>query len=273
MLNGKKIVVVMPSYNAAKTLMQTVADVPRDIVDEILLVDDASSDETVQVAVELGLTTFLHEQNYGYGRNQKTCYREALNRGADIVIMVHPDYQYSPQLIVPMAGMIAYGEYDVVIGSRILGKGALAGGMPVYKYVANRGLTLFQNILLNFKLSEYHTGFRAFRREVIETLPLEANSDDFVFDNQMLAQVVHFGFRVGEISTPTRYVPESSSINFGRSIRYGFGVVGTSIRYRLHRMGVVKAKIFSTDSMKALPEYYQQIDTKVPRANQTEEGA
>ena len=273
MLNGKKIVVVMPSYNAAKTLMQTVADVPRDIVDEILLVDDASSDETVQVAVELGLTTFLHEQNYGYGRNQKTCYREALNRGADIVIMVHPDYQYSPQLIVPVAGMIAYGEYDVVIGSRILGKGALAGGMPVYKYVANRGLTLFQNILLNFKLSEYHTGFRAFRREVIETLPLEANSDDFVFDNQMLAQVVHFGFRVGEISTPTRYVPESSSINFGRSIRYGFGVVGTSIRYRLHRMGVVKATIFSTDSMKALPEYYQQIDTKVPRANQTEEGA
>src|SRR4030095_2779696 len=221
MLNGKKIVVVMPSYNAAKTLMQTVADIPRDIVDEILLVDDASSDETVKVAVELGLTTFLHEHNYGYGRNQKTCYREALNRRADIVIMVHPDYQYSPQLIVPMAGMIAYGDYDVVIGSRILGKGALAGGMPVYKYVANRGLTLFQNILLNYKLSEYHTGFRAFRREVIETLPLEANSDDFVFDNQMLAQVVHFGFRVGEISTPTRYMPESSSINFGRSIRYG----------------------------------------------------
>ena len=267
MLNGKKIVVVMPSYNAAKTLMKTVADVPRDIVDEILLVDDASSDETVQVAVELGLTTFLHEQNYGYGRNQKTCYREALGRGADIVIMVHPDYQYSPQLIVPMAGMIAYGDYDVVLGSRILGKGALAGGMPWYKYIANRGLTLFQNVLLNFKLSEYHTGFRAFRREVIERLPLEANSDDFVFDNQMLAQVVHFGFRVGEISTPTRYIPESSSINFSRSVKYGIGVVATSIRYRLHRMGVAKAKIFSTDSAKGLPEYYREIDTGDHRVN------
>ena len=267
MLNGKKIVVVMPSYNAAKTLMQTVADVPRDIVDEILLVDDASSDETVQVAVELGLTTFLHEQNFGYGRNQKTCYREALSRGADIVIMVHPDYQYSPQLIGPMAGMIAYDEYDVVIGSRILGKGALAGGMPRYKYIANRGLTFFQNVLLNFKLSEYHTGFRAFRREVIETLPLEANSDDFVFDNQMLAQAIHFGFRVGEISTPTRYLPESSSINFGRSVRYGIGVVGTSIQYRLHRLGIAKAKIFSMDSAKALPEYYREIETSVPRVS------
>ena len=272
MLNGKKIVVVMPSYNAAKTLMQTVADVPRDVVDEILLVDDASSDETVQVAVELGLTTFLHEQNYGYGRNQKTCYREALSRGADIVIMVHPDYQYSPQLIVPMAGMIAYDEYDVVIGSRILGKGALAGGMPRYKYIANRGLTLFQNVLLNFKLSEYHTGFRAFKREVIETLPLEANSDDFVFDNQMLAQAIHFGFRVGEISTPTRYLPESSSINFSRSVRYGIGVVGTSIQYRLYRLGLAKAKIFSTDSAKALPEYYREIKTSVPTANQSGEG-
>ena len=267
MLNGKKIVVVMPSYNAAKTLMQTVADVPRDIVDEILLVDDASSDETVAVAIELGLTTFLHEQNFGYGRNQKTCYREALNRGADIVIMVHPDYQYSPQLIVPMAGMIAYDEYDVVIGSRILGKGALSGGMPRYKYIANRGLTLFQNVLLNFKLSEYHTGFRAFRREVIETLPLEANSDDFVFDNQMLAQTIHFGFRVGEISTPTRYLPESSSINFSRSVKYGVGVVGTSIQYRLHRLGVAKTKIFSTDPAKALPEYYREIETSDPRVS------
>ncbi len=260
MLNGKKIVVVMPSYNAAKTLMQTVADVPRDIVDEILLVDDASSDETVAIALELGLTTFLHEQNYGYGRNQKTCYREALSRGADIVIMVHPDYQYSPQLIVPMAGMIAYGDYDVVIGSRILGKGALAGGMPLYKYVANRGLTLFQNVLLNFKLSEYHTGFRAFSREVVETLPLEANSDDFVFDNQMLAQVVHFGFRVGEISTPTRYMPEASSINFSRSVKYGIGVVGTSLKYRAHKMSLIDARIFSRNARPVLPGYYHEID-------------
>src|SRR5215213_7897403 len=172
MLNGKKIVVVMPSYNAAKTVAMTVEEVSRDVVDEIVLVDDASSDETVAMAVDLGLTVYRHEQNFGYGRNQKTCYREALSSGADIVIMVHPDYQYSPHLIVPMAGMIAYGEYDVVIGSRILGKGALAGGMPVYKYVANRFLTLFQNLLLGFKLSEYHTGFRAFTREVLETLPL-----------------------------------------------------------------------------------------------------
>src|SRR4051812_48628718 len=200
MLNGKKIVVVMPSYNAAKTLVKTVADVPRDIVDEILLVDDASSDETVDVAVELGLRTFLHEQNYGYGRNQKTCYREALRRGADIVVMVHPDYQYSPNLIVPMAGMIAYGEYDAVIASRILGRGALAGGMPIYKYISNRFLTLFQNILLGYKLSEYHTGFRAFSRRVLENLPLEENSDDFVFDNEMLAQVIYYKYSLGEIS-------------------------------------------------------------------------
>ncbi len=272
MLNGKKVVVVMPSFNAAKTLVKTVADMPREIVDEILLVDDASSDETVLVAGELGLTIFLHDKNYGYGRNQKTCYREALNRGADIVIMLHPDYQYSPQLIVPMAGMIAYGEYDVVIGSRILGKGALAGGMPLYKYVTNRGLTLFQNILLNFKLSEYHTGFRAFSREVLEKLPLEANSDDFVFDNQMLAQAVYFGFRVGEVSTPTRYLPEASSINLARSVKYGLGVIGTSVRFRLHRLGIAKSKVFSTESKKELPEYYHQLETAAPDLNQTGKG-
>ena len=260
MLNGKRIVVVMPSYNAAKTIAATVGEVPRDIVDEIVLVDDASPDETVQMAVELGLTTFLHEQNFGYGRNQKTCYREALSRGADIVIMVHPDYQYSPNLIVPMAGMIAYGEYDVVIGSRILGKGALSGGMPFYKYVSNRFLTLVQNILMNFKLSEYHTGFRAFTREVLETLPLEANSDDFVFDNQMLAQAINFGFRVGEISTPTRYFPEASSINFTRSVRYGIGVLATSVLFRMHRMRFVKAKIFSEQPEKALPDYYREVE-------------
>ena len=252
----------MPSYNAARTLARTVAEVPRDIVDEILLVDDASSDETVDLANELGLTVFVHEKNFGYGRNQKTCYREALNRGADIVVMVHPDYQYSPNLIVPMAGMIAYGEYDCVVGSRILGKGALQGGMPMYKYVANRFLTLFQNTLINFKLSEYHTGFRAFSREVLEALPLNENSDDFVFDNQMLAQVVHFGFRVGEISTPTRYFAEASSINFSRSVKYGLGVLDTSMRFRLHRMKFLRSRLFRMRGQKLLPNYYKQIDVE-----------
>jgi glycosyltransferase involved in cell wall biosynthesis len=259
MLNGKRIVVVMPSYNAARTIAATVSEVPRDIVDEIVLVDDASSDETVALALEMGLTTFLHDRNFGYGRNQKTCYREALSRRADIVIMVHPDYQYSPNLIVPMAGMIAYGEYDVIIGSRILGKGALAGGMPFYKYISNRFLTLIQNLLLNFKLSEYHTGFRAFSRDVLESLPLEANSDDFLFDNQMLAQAVHFGFRIGEISTPTRYFPEASSINFARSIRYGIGVLTTSLQFRLHRMGLLKPVIFTEATGRILPDYYKEI--------------
>ena len=249
----------MPAYNAARTLTKTVAEIPRDIVDEILLVDDASSDETVQLANKLNLTVFLHDRNFGYGRNQKTCYREALNRGADIVVMVHPDYQYSPNLIVPMVGMIAYGEYDAVIASRILGRGALAGGMPLYKYVSNRFLTLFQNILLGYKLSEYHTGFRAFSREVLEHLPLEANSDDFVFDNQMLAQVIHFEFGLGEISSPTRYFPEASSINFSRSVRYGFGVLETSIRFRLDRMGIMRSRIFRERDEAEISDYYRQI--------------
>ena len=260
MLNGKKIVVVMPSYNAARTLAQTVEEVPRDVVDEILLVDDASSDETVKLANELGLTVFVHDKNFGYGRNQKTCYREALRRGADIVVMVHPDYQYSPHLIVPMAGMIAYGEYDTVIGSRILGKGALEGGMPVYKYIANRFLTFWQNLLLGFKLSEYHTGFRAFRRDVLESLPLDENSDDFVFDNQMLAQVVYFRYRVGEISTPTRYFPEASSINFSRSVLYGLGVLTTSIRFRLHRMKIIRSPMFRIHGQKLLSNYYRKLE-------------
>lgn len=262
MLNGKKIVVVMPSYNAARTLARTVQEVPRDIVDEIVLVDDASSDETVELANELGLTVFVHEKNFGYGRNQKTCYREALRLGADIVVMVHPDYQYSPNLIVPMVGMIAYGEYDVVIGSRILGKGALEGGMPLYKYVANRFLTLIQNALLSFKLSEYHTGFRAFRRDVLETLPLNENSDDFLFDNQMLAQAVFFGFRIGEISTPTRYFAEASSINFARSVRYGLGVIVTSLNFRLVRMKLLRSRIFRTHGQKLMPNYYKEIETR-----------
>ena len=259
MLNGKKIVVVMPAYNAEKTLSQTVAEIPRETVDAVLLVDDASTDKTVTKSTEVELITFQHKRNFGYGRNQKTCYREALARGADVVVMVHPDYQYSPKLIVPMAGMIAFGEYDVVLGSRILGKGALAGGMPLYKYVANRFLTLAQNILMSQKLSEYHTGFRAFSREVLESLPLEENSDDFVFDNQMLAQAAFFGWRIGEISCPTRYFAEASSINFSRSVKYGLGVLATSLKFRLHRLGVMKSNIFREKEQKTLPEYYQKI--------------
>ena len=262
MLNGNKIIVVMPAYNAAQTLAKTVAEIPRGIVDEILLVDDASADETVRLARELDLTVFQHERNFGYGRNQKTCYREALRRGADIIVMVHPDYQYSPNLIVPMAGMIAYGEYDAVMGSRILGKGALQGGMPVYKYIANRFLTLAQNILISQKLSEYHTGFRAFRREVIERLPLEENSDDFVFDNEMISQAVYFGYRIGEISCPTRYFEEASSINFRRSVKYGFGVLATSVKFRLHRWKLIKTRLFGERGQKLLPNYYQEVEKR-----------
>ncbi|MBP6005075.1 MAG: glycosyltransferase family 2 protein [Pyrinomonadaceae bacterium] len=260
MLNGKKIIVVMPAYNAAKTLALTVAEIPRSIVDEILVVDDGSSDETVAAASELGLVVFRHEANFGYGRNQKTCYAEALRHGADIVVMVHPDYQYSPKLIAPMASMIAFGDYDAVIGSRILGKGALEGGMPLYKYIANRFLTLVQNIVINYKLSEYHTGFRAFRREVLETLPLEANSDDFVFDNEMLAQIIFMGFQIGEVSCPTRYCAESSSIGFTRSVRYGFGVLVTSLRFRLHKMGVMQSPLFLPRDGEARGEYYHEIE-------------
>lgn len=260
MLNGKKIIVVMPAYNAEKTLMRTVEEIPRAIVDEILLVDDASSDETVKVANELGLTVFRHDSNYGYGRNQKTCYKEAFKRGADIVVMVHPDYQYSPKLIVPMASMIAYGGYDAAIGSRILGTGALEGGMPRYKFIANRLLTLVQNILVGYKLSEYHTGFRAFSREAVESLPLEANSDDFVFDNQMLTQLIYQGFRLGEISCPTRYFSEASSINFSRSVKYGFGVLSTSLRFRLHKMRMFPSSLFSPGTYDPLPAYYHEID-------------
>src|SRR5213076_1194028 len=211
MLNGKKVVVVMPAYNAFRTLRQTFNEVPFEVVDEVLLVDDASSDETVALARELGLTTFLHERNLGYGRNQKTCYREALKRGADIVIMLHPDYQYSPKRVTSLAGMIASGHYDVALGSRILGVGALKGGIPHHKYISNRFLTAVQNLLLGYKLSEYHTGFRAFSRQVLETLPIEENSDDFLFDNEMLTQIIYFGFRIGEISCPTRYFAEAEA--------------------------------------------------------------
>jgi glycosyltransferase involved in cell wall biosynthesis len=259
MLNGRKITVVMPAYNAAKTLRRTYDEIPRDVVDDVLLVDDASADTTVALAKELGLTTFLHKRNHGYGRNQKTCYREALKRGADIIVMLHPDYQYSPKLVVSLAGMIAYGEYDVVLGSRILGVGALQGGMPLYKYISNRFLTAAQNILLDYKLSEYHTGFRAFTRTVLEQLPLEENSDDFVFDNQILAQVIYFGYRVGEVSCPTRYFPEASSINFRRSVQYGLGVLGTSVQFRLQKMGLGEFRRFSGDGGRLALDYYEQV--------------
>ncbi len=244
MLNGKKIVVVLPAYNAAKTLETTYREIPLEIVDDVVLVDDASRDDTAEVARKLGITTIVHENNRGYGGNQKTCYRTALDLGADIVVMLHPDYQYTPLLLPAMAAMIAYGEFDAVLASRILGTGALKGGMPLYKYIANRFLTCTENILLGQKLSEYHTGYRAFSRAVLETLPLERNSDDFVFDNQMLAQITWCGFRIGEVSCPTKYFPEASSINFSRSVTYGLGVLGTALSYRLTRMGLLRGKIY-----------------------------
>lgn len=238
MLLGKRVVVVLPAFNAERTLELTVRQIPEGIADEILLVDDYSSDQTVRVAAALGVRTFVHARNQGYGANQKTCYREALRLGADIVVMLHPDYQYEPKLMPAMASMIASGVYDVVLGSRILGRTAREGGMPRYKYVSNRLLTAFQNALLGSKLSEFHTGYRAYSRKVLETLPILANSDDFVFDNQILAQVVGFGFAIGEISCPTKYFPEASSIGFGRSVRYGLGVVATSLEFRAWRLGL-----------------------------------
>lgn len=244
MLNDMKIVVVMPAYNAAKTLQRTYDDIPHEIVDAILLVDDASSDETAQLAQSLGIHTYIHDSNYGYGRNQKTCYNEALKLGADVVVMLHPDYQYSPRLVTAMASMITSGEFDVVLASRILGIGALAGGMPRYKYIANRFLTAFQNAMQRHKLSEYHSGYRAFSRQVLENLPLQENSDDFVFDNEMLAQAMFQGYRFGEISCPTRYFAEASSINFRRSVKYGLGVLSTSVRYRLEKWGIARSAIF-----------------------------
>lgn len=245
MLHKKRVAVVLPAYNASKTLRQTFEEIPKDIVDDVLLTDDASSDDTVEVARSLGISTLQHDSNRGYGGNQKTCYAAALERGADIVVMLHPDYQYTPRLVPAMASMIASDQFDVVLGSRILGKGALAGGMPLYKYVANRALTFFQNVLLGEKLSEYHTGYRAWSRNVLQSLPLMHCSDDFVFDNEMLAQAIFYGFRIGEISCPARYFPEASSINLPRSTEYGLGVVRTSVAFRLHRMGLMKAAIFS----------------------------
>ncbi|TAN40600.1 MAG: glycosyltransferase family 2 protein [Nitrospirae bacterium] len=244
MISGYKIVVVMPAYNAAMTLRQTYNELPHDYVDEVVLVDDASADHTSGVARELGITTIVHPENRGYGANQKTCYREAMRLGADIIVMVHPDYQYSPKLVTAMASMISSGHYDIVLASRILGGQAVKGGMPRYKYVANRVLTMIDNLVLGVKLSEYHTGYRAFSRTVLETLPLDRNSDDFVFDNEMLVQAVFFGFRIGEISCPTKYFPEASSINFSRSVIYGMGVLATLMKYILHRTGLKQSPLF-----------------------------
>ncbi len=258
MINGKRIAVVMPAYNAEKTLEKTVGELS-DLVDIKILVDDSSKDQTAALARSLGVQTFVHDSNYGYGRNQQTCYREALAAGADIVVMVHADYQYTPLLVPAMAGMIASGVYDMVLASRILGKGALSGGMPLYKYVANRLLTAFQNIFLGVKLSEYHTGYRAFSRELLETLPLLENSDDFVFDNQMIAQAVMFGFRIGEISCPTKYFEEASSINFSRSVKYGFGVIATSFGFLAHKWGIARKPRYDPRGRRVTAQYYSEL--------------
>ena len=266
MINGKRVAVVMPAYNAEKTLAAMVSEIPQ-LVDIKILVDDSSSDRTVELAERLGLRTFVHDANYGYGRNQQTCYREALDAGAEVIIMVHPDYQYSPLLITAMASMVAYEVYDVVLGSRILGGRARQGGMPIYKYIANRLLTAFENFCLRAKLSEYHTGFRAFSRRVLNELPLLENSDDFVFDNQVLAQCLYFGFRIGEVSCPTKYFEEASSINFGRSIQYGLGVVGTSLQFVLQKLGLLRLAKFSRQGKKlgVEPGYYIRRGVPQPR--------
>ncbi|MFX0133260.1 MAG: glycosyltransferase family 2 protein [Candidatus Hodarchaeota archaeon] len=250
MLNGKKVIVVLPAYNAEQTLKRTYDEIPHEIVDEIILVDDASQDMTVKLAKELNIFTYVHERNLGYGANQKNCYSIALQKGADIVIMLHPDYQYTPKLITAMASIIANELYEVVLGSRILGVGALKGGMPKYKYIANRILTFIQNVLLNYKLSEYHTGYRAFSKRVLTEIPLLENSDDFVFDNEMLAQIIYFGFDIAEVTCPTKYFKEASSISFYRSIKYGLGVLWTSIRFRLSKQNINVFGIFSQSGKK-----------------------
>jgi glycosyltransferase involved in cell wall biosynthesis len=243
-LAGQKVAVILPAYNAARTLERTYAEIPHEIVDDVILTDDGSRDDTAEISRRLGIHTLVHDRNRGYGANQKTCYAEALARGADIVVMLHPDYQYSPRLVAAMASMIASGHYDVVLGSRILGRGALRGGMPLYKYIANRALTFAENILLGLKLSEYHTGYRAWSAKALRTLPLARCSDDFVFDNEMLAQAAYAGFEIGEISCPTKYFPEASSINFKRSVVYGLGVLRTAAEYRLAYWGLRASPLF-----------------------------
>lgn len=245
MIQGKKLVIVLPAYNAALTLEKTYREIPFDIVDEVVLVDDASRDHTAEVGKSLGIKhIIIHEKNTGYGGNQKTCYRKALEIGADIVIMLHPDYQYTPKLIPSMAGLIAADLYQVVLGSRILGNGALKGGMPLYKYIFNRFLTLSQNLLVHQKLSEYHSGYRAFSREVLERINLDSNSDDFVFDNQMLSQIIYAGYDIAEVTCPTKYFPEASSINFRRSMTYGLGCLGVSLKHRLNKWGMMKSEMY-----------------------------
>jgi len=246
----------MPAYNAARTLRRTYEELPRQVVDAVVVVDDASDDGTASLARELGAIVVAHERNLGYGGNQKTCYRAALQLGAGVVVMIHPDYQYSPRLVTALAAMVAYGEYDVALGSRVLCGGARAGGMPLYKYVANRALTWLENLLVGARLSEYHTGLRAYARSVLEALPLAANSDDFVFDNQILAQAIYFGWRIGEISCPTRYFPEASSIGFARSVSYGLSVLATALAFRLQRWRIARFAIFDPPRAKvssALP--------------------
>ena len=249
MINNQKVVVIMPAYNAEKTLKQTYDDISCDFVDEVILVDDFSNDRTKEISKELNITTITHEKNLGYGGNQKSCYKAALKASADIVVMLHPDYQYTPKLIPAIVTMMAFGEYDAVLASRMLGNSALKGGMPFYKFVANKFLTGFENVFLGEKVSEYHTGFRGFKKEVLENLPLEDCSDDFIFDNEMLALMFYHNYKVGEISCPTKYFKEASSINFLRSCKYGFGVLLVSLRYRLAKLGL-KTKIFKPSAKK-----------------------
>ncbi len=250
MINGKKIVVIMPAYNAEKTLEMTFGEICKSVVDSVILVDDKSSDKTIEVAKKLGITTIVHKNNLGYGANQKSCYTAALKENADIVVMLHPDYQYTPKLIPAMASMIAYGEYDAIIASRMLTGSAIKGGMPLYKYISNKFLTFFQNFLTGKHLSEYHSGFRAFSAEILKTLPLGECDNDFIFDNQMLALVFYYGFNIGEISCPTKYFPDASSINLKRSIKYGLGVLAVSVQYFLANLGVYKQKIFRQNAKK-----------------------
>ncbi len=261
MINGKKVVIIMPAYNAEKTLKQTYDEIYKDFVDEVILVDDNSQDNTKIVSKSLNITTIVHKENKGYGGNQKSCYKAALKAEADIVVMLHPDYQYTPKLIPAIVSMMAFGEYDAVLASRMLGNSALKGGMPFYKFVANKFLTGFENLFTGEKLSEYHTGFRGFTREVLEKLPLEACDNDFIFDNEMIALLFYHGFRIGELSCPTKYFKEASSINFLRSCKYGLGVLSVSVKYRLAKMGLL-SKIFKTDAQKldlnSELEYYFQ---------------
>ena len=250
MLNGKKIIVVMPAYNAEDTLENTYNEIPKEIVDEVLLVDDKSQDATVHKAREMGITTYVHDTNRGYGANQKTCYREALERGADIVVMLHPDYQYPGKLIPAMAGLLTSDMFDIALGSRILGGMALKGGMPLYKYIANRALTFFDNLITGQKLSEYHTGYRAFKRDALLNLPIMENSDDFIFDNETLMQAIYFGYRIGEVTSPTNYNKEVSSISFRRSVIYGFGILWVALKFVLEKLKLARFRIFDKNGKK-----------------------